>query len=296
MHDSFVRACNYALDELSRVDIEELPRFSPERQIVFVRNYDQPVESDSHQRESEVGPNIVLLRWLHFEDLLGNSPTTPINNTTYSDSYLGSICTSKSNFKLTWRNIQSTVEMKVEELPRGEWKKSYGGGFGTLNKSAPDILLEDVIQPRFFYEELPNYRCECTSFRNCCLFASVDDTQGSEGSGTEDLPATAEDIPKAVLRYHKRRLKDPREDSGIVPAAKRTRIEAQSRERRSTQGKEDSGKGAEESSAPRAVSLDHPSSIRKGTHAAEILSCFPEITHSINFILIGEILQSKSFV
>ena len=130
----------------------------------------------------------------------------------------------------------------------------------------------------------------------CCLFASVDDTQGSEGSGTEDLPATAEDIPKAVLRYHKRRLKDPREDSGIVPAAKRTRIEAQSRERRSTQGKEDSGKGAEESSAPRAVSLDHPSSIRKGTHAAEILSCSPEITHSINFILIGEILQSKSFV
>src|SRR5882757_1382387 len=130
MHDPFVRACNYALDKLSKIQVEGLPPFSNDQQIVFVRNHDRSVESDSHQRESLVRPDIVLLQWENLKKLSGSL--------SYSQSYEHEICTSKLGFRMSWRQIQSTVELKKAELPRrDEWTKTYEGDFGALKELPP---------------------------------------------------------------------------------------------------------------------------------------------------------------
>jgi hypothetical protein len=40
MYNPFVRAYNHALDELSKIDIEGLPKFSEEKQIVSLHDHD----------------------------------------------------------------------------------------------------------------------------------------------------------------------------------------------------------------------------------------------------------------
>jgi hypothetical protein len=40
MYNPFVLACNYALETLSEIDVHRLPKFSEEKQPVFVHNHD----------------------------------------------------------------------------------------------------------------------------------------------------------------------------------------------------------------------------------------------------------------
>ena len=77
--------------------------------------------------------------------------------------------------------------------------------------------------------------------------------------------------------------------SGEDRAAKRSKNEGSSRMERSTQDKGDSGKNAAKSLQPPGIPPRSPVNIQNGIYAAERLSCAPEITHSINFILRGEI-------
>lgn len=161
MYNPFVLACNYALDRLSRVNIEGLPQCTPERRIVFVRNHDRSLKSNSHQREPQVKPDIVLLRWERFAKLVKGSST---GNYSYSDSYSRDICTSRSNFNLSWRNIRSTVEMKVTGLPRHrDQKKTYATGLRALTEKAPYTSLNDSPQLGYMPENLPDYTCEFPS-------------------------------------------------------------------------------------------------------------------------------------
>src|SRR5882762_3171896 len=161
MYDPFVRACNYALDALSVVnDVDGLPEFSGEKQIVFVRNDDRAVLSGSHQRESRARPDIVLVQWNHFKRQQQLHDRTP-----YSQSYDGDICVSRSDVNLTWGAIRSTVEMKIAGLPkRGEWTRDFDTGFKALKELPPYISLDDTPQSGIFQELLPAHNCECVSF------------------------------------------------------------------------------------------------------------------------------------
>jgi hypothetical protein len=85
-------------------------------------------------------------------------------------------------------------------------------------------------------------------------------------------PATAEDLPTAMSTNGKRKLRELQDDDRTEPPAIPS-----------------SGKDAAEGSLPPGVSQKHPVSIQNAIYAAERLSCSLEITHSINFILLGEI-------
>jgi hypothetical protein len=71
--------------------------------------------------------------------------------------------------------------------------------------------------------------------------------------------------------------------------SKRIKTDGSSQEKGSTQDKEGSGKGAVGNSGPQSISMKHPVNIQNAIYAAERLSCAPDITHSLNFILRGEI-------
>jgi hypothetical protein len=162
MYDPFVRACNYALHKLSKVNVGGLPEFEKHKQIVFVRNHDRAVMSGSHLRNSRVRPDIVLLQWNTFKKWREHEDAT------YSRSYNDDICVSKREFKenLTWRQIRSTVEMKLRGLSRRkEWTKEFESGFYDLVQSEAYISLDDAHETRVTHEPLPENSCECASFQ-----------------------------------------------------------------------------------------------------------------------------------
>jgi hypothetical protein len=148
MYNPFVVACNYALDEFSRINVEGLPEFSPEKQIVFVRNHDRSVGSYGHDRNSRVMPDIVILGWDHFKELSKNK------NTQYPASHKEKICTSGSDLNLVWNHVRSTVEMKFAKFPkRTGWGASFDKGFEALRESQPYVSPYDPIQPELIQPE-----------------------------------------------------------------------------------------------------------------------------------------------
>ena len=167
MYTSFVLACNYALDKLSEINVEGLPAFEPRKQIVFFRNHGRSVHSDHHNRKSLVGPDILLLQW----DLLlkrrdPNSSDSNIHSTPYSTSYSTDLCVEKSDLEFSWRNIRSTLEMKIGKLPGSDrWTPVFDKGFGALNETMPCVSFDEGGQPAFVPAELPAGQCECPPLR-----------------------------------------------------------------------------------------------------------------------------------
>jgi hypothetical protein len=105
---------------------------------------------------------------------------------------------------------------------------------------------------------------------------------------------TAETAPMSTNT--KRRLKAEISCSdGSEPPLKQSRGDDPSHENSSTQGMDDNGKGPAGSYRPRAVSLKHPVNIQNAIYAAERLSCSFEVTHSVNFILLGETKPPEPF-
>ena len=149
MYDPFVQACNYALEQLSRVrGVDGLPEFSEDEQIVFVRHDSWPVHSKRIQRESWVKPDIVLLRWNYFKKWRG-----PLDNDSYSQSYNDDICISRTSptRDLSWKLVRSTLEMKIAGLPKtGEWAKGFSMGFESLEELPAYDLLQDDPEPEVF--------------------------------------------------------------------------------------------------------------------------------------------------
>ena len=160
MYNPFVVACNYALDELSHVEVPGLPEFSDEKQIVFVRNHDRSVRSHHHNRECRVRPDIVLLRWKALKEL----SRTP--SPSYSVTHEGDICTSDSNLRLFWNHVRSTVEVKFgtfhkRDRNHNEWAIPFVKEFEAINESKAYTALIDRPQPRFIQELLPNNTRKC---------------------------------------------------------------------------------------------------------------------------------------
>ena len=105
-------------------------------------------------------------------------------------------------------------------------------------------------------------------------------------------PATAEQT--SLSTYAKRKAGTGLQESGRSGPAKRIKTDIPAAEKISTQSDKPSGKGVSESSGPSGLPRKHQVNVQNGIYAAERLSCSFEVTHSINFILRGEIYSLKS--
>ena len=162
MYEPFVAACNYALDEFSRLQVEGLPRFSKDKQIVFVCTHDQSVGSQHPIRGSRVKPDIVLLSW----ELFCGSKKFP-----YSASYKKDTPIDKPGTELVWSRVRSTVEMKFMGSQKHNSWKPFDMEFGALVESEPyTSLSDDHDQQQFIEDDLPENNCECTPLRTLLLF------------------------------------------------------------------------------------------------------------------------------
>jgi hypothetical protein len=101
-------------------------------------------------------------------------------------------------------------------------------------------------------------------------------------------PVTAETVG---ISTDKKRKLDSELSGGekIASTSKRSKTDDSSGKKSSTPSEEASGTGAAESSGPREISMKHPVNVQNAIYAAERLSCSLDLTHSLNFILIGEL-------
>ena len=287
MYDPFVLACNHALDGLSEIDdVDGLPEFTAQKRIVFVRNFDRAVRSDSHQRESRERPDIVLLQW----DIFKNKLKTP-QPLSYSDSHKTDICVKKLDFEVAWGEVRSTVEMKVSGLPKpGKWERNFDGSFPALEELPPYVSLDDARPPTLSHNAQPVIHRKC-ALSGCfpILTVPTDPTRSSERSAAQNAHIMKE--RRFPISSDKKRKNDSEISDGnkMETTSKRAKTGDSSRERSVTKDTEDSEKaGGAGASGPRAIPMKHPVNVQNGIYAAERLSCDLEITHSINFILRGE--------
>ena len=290
MYDPFVRACNCALEKLS--DIDGLPEVSEEKKIVFARNHDRAVGSGSHQRTSRVRPDIVLLSWKIFKKRRG------LPDVTYSQSHEDDICVSKSDKGFSWKDIRSTVELKITGLPKKkeEWKGGFDGGFKALKELPAHTSLDDAHHTATSHPRLPNHTCECTPFGGFWSLSHSKDSSRSSARSAKDRDDIEDDglkempTDKRKMTSDNKRKKEAELSDNNVPKAssKRIRVNDPSHEKSQTQNAESSRKGTAGNSGPRGISRKHPVNIQNGIYAAERLSCSLGVTHSLNFILRGE--------
>jgi hypothetical protein len=157
MYNPLMVICNYALAKLSGVEVEGLPPFSEDRQLIFVRNHERPVRSYNHNRECRARPDIVLLQWQFFQELTERS--------SYSDWWdYEKVCASNLDLGLFWNHVRSTVEVQfifTRSPKHSNRKTSFDKEFGALKESGPWVSPNDSTQPRFIEEAPgPNFNCE----------------------------------------------------------------------------------------------------------------------------------------
>lgn len=153
MYGPFADACNNALNELSRLQVEGLPHFSD--RIVFVR-VEQSVQSQHSARKNWPRPDIVLMSW----ELFNLSKESPYFTLDEQDIFID-----KSDTELLWSEIRSTVEIEFMGSPKHDGWKTFDMEFGTLIESEAYTSLtvnDDCDEPQFIEENLPNYHyCKC---------------------------------------------------------------------------------------------------------------------------------------
>jgi hypothetical protein len=159
MYNPFVLACNYALDELSKVHVDGLPRFESERQIVFINSSTQPIKPSTDWRDSQAKPDIVLVQWdLFVERFKRNQPVVEIP---YSRSHSGGFCLSAEGLDLSWKAIRSTVEMKIRGLPkRVQVPTTFDKNFEDLVETAPYTSTTDKPESIVLPYDAPANTCE----------------------------------------------------------------------------------------------------------------------------------------
>jgi len=81
MYNLLVKAFNYALDRLSKVDVDGLPEFKEERQIIFTCSDTKTIGPETY-RQGLYKPDIILIKWSKFK-----TEYKPENDF-YSESYI----------------------------------------------------------------------------------------------------------------------------------------------------------------------------------------------------------------
>ena len=108
MYSPLIKALNHSLDQLSKLKVPGLPKFNKDRHIVFARSDARCIASESYLQGS-YKPDIVLLRWGTFKKMQGQPQAL------FPISYVSDICCKSGceQPKLNWRNLLSTVEVKL---------------------------------------------------------------------------------------------------------------------------------------------------------------------------------------
>ena len=104
MYPPLIKAFNYALDELSRLEVPGLPHFQESHQIVFARNNQNHTASKCRLQGSHK-PDIVLIRWVDFEKQRKGAEIP------FSESHDSDVCCMPA-FSISWRNVLSTLEVE----------------------------------------------------------------------------------------------------------------------------------------------------------------------------------------
>jgi len=114
----------------------------------------------------------------------------------------------------------------------------------------------------------------------------ADASRSLDGWSDEGPPVTSENV--GMILGSKRRLEAAARDCDRELPNRRAEDEGHKNTLHSV---EDNGKGAAKSSEAKVMGLSQkdPVNIQSGIYAAERLSCSLDVTHSINFILLGEI-------
>jgi hypothetical protein len=92
--------CNYALEQLSELDIPGLPQFQNDRQIVFAC----PMQHDSLPPPQT--SDVIMVRWDELKRERSADQTVP-----YSESYKSDICTRKTGLSPSRVGTLLAVEM-----------------------------------------------------------------------------------------------------------------------------------------------------------------------------------------
>ena len=150
-----VKAFNYALDRLSRLDVPGLPEFQEERQIVFACATTVRVEPNPYL-EGPPNPDIVLVKWDTFKRVHG------CGDATYSESYESTMCCKSCWYRprLSQLDLLSTLGVKrgghgdAGQNEKGRVKQNfvksmYSGDFGKLGgdleATTPAEYLQSVL-------------------------------------------------------------------------------------------------------------------------------------------------------
>ena len=165
MYDPLIKAFNYALDQLSKVDVGGLPKFKKERQIVFARSDTNCIGTETYLQGS-YKPDIILIKWSKFKTEYG-SEYHP-----YSESYRSGVCCKSRRSKppLSWSNILSTVEVKRGDsggagsegkAKARSVKSKYDADFTDLqgDEVAESSKLPQSAPQKMVDEEYPMHRC-----------------------------------------------------------------------------------------------------------------------------------------
>ena len=136
-----LKAFNYALDELSQLDIPGLPLFQESSQVVFLRNHPEHIAPEIYLKEARE-PGIVLMKWDFFKERYGNP------NIQYSMTHESPLCgeCDFSKLRFDWKCLLSTVEVNLgPSKTSGDGEKvsgdksetggnfaEYSGDFGEL--------------------------------------------------------------------------------------------------------------------------------------------------------------------
>ena len=160
MYDLLIKAFNCALDRLSRVNIDGLPEFKKERQIVFARSDTECIRTETYLQGS-YEPDIILIKWSKFKTEYG------YKDHSYLESYISDICCKPGRDvpPLNWRNILSTVEVKRGDSEGKAKARSvklpYNGGFRNLRGEAVESskLPQSAPQKTMVDEGYQTHRC-----------------------------------------------------------------------------------------------------------------------------------------
>ena len=165
MYTPLIKAFNYALDRLSKVDVDGLPKFKKERQIVFARSDAKCIGTETYLQGS-YKPDLILIKWSKFKTEYG------YEGRPYSESYRLDMCCKSGRDKppLGWCNILSTVEVKRGDsggagseggAKARSVKPKYDGGFTNLqgDEVVGSSKPQQSVPQKMVDEEYSTHRC-----------------------------------------------------------------------------------------------------------------------------------------
>ena len=290
MYSPLIKAFNYALDQLSKLEVPGLPEFQEERQIVFARSDAKCIESDSYLKGS-YKPDIILVKWDVFKR------AQLCSSFAYPESYKSYICCESSHSQptLSWRNLLSTIEVKrgvgtsgkkksKDKTRAKSIKSEYLGGFVDLEEvleaTGPSIPSRTS---KMVNEEYSVRTCSCIihhlllpSHSHQPLAvpsrSSPRNQESSSSTSTSDrLASASQKRSRGLQEFHGSAPKKPKGNTNVTAGGS-------SAQRAESPGEPGTARKRPQKQAPK---------VQSAIYASHKISASFDISHTINLILVG---------